>query len=106
MHILKRRLYRRGSSYEVTVPMPILFGMDLKTRHTLTFSKKQNRWSISFDKKPNIKSITRSLYKRGSSYETTIPLQLLLELNPNRSYYVLFKFDKEWHISFEEVKDE
>jgi len=48
--------------------------------------------------------IKRKLYKRGSSFETTIPMPLLFELDKIKKHNVLFKFDKEskkWHIEFE-----
>ncbi len=107
MHTLKRRLYKRGSSFEVTIPMPILFGLDLESKHNITFYKKADKWLLLIDKKADSKqSITRNLYKRGSSYETTIPIQLILHLNPRKSYYVVFKFDNVWEVLFEEAKNE
>ena len=48
----------------------------------------------------------RKLYKRGSSYETTIPMPLLFALDKNRKYNVVFSFDEEsnkWYIKFEET---
>ncbi|MGM5484374.1 MAG: hypothetical protein ACQEP1_00700 [Nanobdellota archaeon] len=47
----------------------------------------------------------RKLYRRGSSFETTIPMPLLFELEEKKKYNVKFEFDKEtkrWYISFEE----
>ena len=49
----------------------------------------------------------RKLYKRGSSYETTIPMPLLFALDKNRKYNVVFSFDEEsnkWYLKFEEVE--
>jgi len=47
----------------------------------------------------------RKLYKRGSSWETTIPMPLLFALDKNKKHNVLFKFDKNrWYIEFEETK--
>jgi hypothetical protein len=48
---LKRKLYKRGSSYETTIPMPLLFSIDKKKKHNVvyTFEPKKNRWYISFE---------------------------------------------------------
>ena len=47
----------------------------------------------------------RKLYKRGSSFEPTIPMPLLFALDKNRKYNVIFAYDEEsnhWFIKFEE----
>ncbi|MBI2653551.1 hypothetical protein HYX02_01945 [Candidatus Woesearchaeota archaeon] len=47
----------------------------------------------------------RKLYKRGSSFETTIPMPLILMLDKNKKYNVVFFYDEEsnkWYIKFEE----
>ena len=47
----------------------------------------------------------RKLYKRGSSFETTIPMPLLFPLDKNNKYNVVFVYDSEsnrWFIKFEE----
>ena len=49
----------------------------------------------------------RKLYKRGSSFETTIPMPLLFALDKNKKYHVVFSFDADankWFIKFEEIK--
>ena len=49
----------------------------------------------------------RKLYKRGSSYETTIPMPLLFALDSKKKYNVIFLFDPDankWFIKFEERK--
>lgn len=51
----------------------------------------------------------RKLYKRGSSFETTIPAPLLFALDSNKKYFVVFKFDSsanKWNIEFEECKEQ
>lgn len=51
----------------------------------------------------------RKLYKRGSSYETTIPMPLLFAIDKTRKQNVVFKYDpnaNKWYIQFEERKDE
>ena len=52
--------------------------------------------------------LRRKLYKRGSSYETTIPMPLLFALDKTKKQYVVFKFDTKthrWYVEFEEVKE-
>lgn len=49
----------------------------------------------------------RKLYKRGSSFETTIPMPLLFALDKKKKYNVVFSFDpnaNKWFIKFEELK--
>lgn len=51
--------------------------------------------------------LKRKIYKRGSSFETTIPMPLLFGLDSNKKYHVVFKLDKKiskWYIDFEEIK--
>jgi len=51
MVILKRKLYKRGSSFETTVPMPILFALDISKKHDVLFQydQKLNRWYLAFE---------------------------------------------------------
>jgi hypothetical protein len=49
----------------------------------------------------------RKLYKRGSSYETTIPMPLLFALDKSKKYNVIFSLDTEankWFVKFEETE--
>ena len=49
----------------------------------------------------------RKLYKRGSSFETTIPMPLLFALDKSKKYNVVFSLDADankWYIKFEELK--
>jgi len=51
--------------------------------------------------------IRRKLYKRGSSFETTLPMPLLFAIDKSKEYSVVFSFDEEtqrWYIEFEEEK--
>ena len=51
----------------------------------------------------------RKIYKRGSSYETTIPMPLLFALDKSKKHNVIFKFDTKthrWYVEFEEIKEE
>jgi len=51
MATLRRKLYRRGSSFETTIPMPLLFSVDVSKRHNVLFSLDPltNRWYVSFE---------------------------------------------------------
>jgi hypothetical protein len=47
----------------------------------------------------------RRLYPRGNSYETTVPMPLLLTLDPSKKYDCIFSFNPErqtWEVRFEE----
>ncbi|PIN85907.1 hypothetical protein COV19_07490 [Candidatus Woesearchaeota archaeon CG10_big_fil_rev_8_21_14_0_10_44_13] len=48
---IRRKLYKRGSSYETTIPMPLLFALDISKRHNVVFmfDQKQNRWYVEFE---------------------------------------------------------
>ena len=50
MATIKRKLYRRGSSFETTIPMPLLFALDLHKKHYVLFSfdQQSNRWYVDF----------------------------------------------------------
>jgi len=55
---LKRKLYKRGSSYETTIPMPLLFALDKSKKHNVIFEydPSANKWFIKFEeaKKPTV----------------------------------------------------
>ena len=48
---LRRKLYKRGSSYETTVPMPLLFALDKTKKHNVVFKyeAKTHKWYIEFE---------------------------------------------------------
>jgi len=49
--------------------------------------------------------IKRKLYKRGSSFETTLPKPLAFSLDESKKYNVKFVFDptlQRWYVEFEE----
>jgi hypothetical protein len=53
-------------------------------------------------------TIRRKLYRRGNSFETTIPMPLLFAIEKEKKHHVLFKFDKDtnrWYIDFEEIEE-
>ena len=64
MTTIKRKLYKRGSSFETTVPMPLLFALDLKKKHDVLFNfdAQSNRWYVTFETAGE----TRGSQKRGS----------------------------------------
>jgi len=48
---LRRKIYRRGSSFETTIPMPLLFALDIKKKHNIVFkfNPKENLWYVEFE---------------------------------------------------------
>ena len=53
MSEIKRKLYRRGSSFETTIPMPLLFALDKKKKYNVVFSfdVDANKWYIKFEQR-------------------------------------------------------
>ncbi len=48
---LKRKLYARGSRFETTIPMPLLFKLDPKNKKynvVFKYDAKQDKWYIEF----------------------------------------------------------
>ena len=53
--------------------------------------------------------IKRKLYKRGSSFETTIPMPLLFAIDKSKKHNVIFKFDdskNKWYVEFEKIEED
>ena len=51
--------------------------------------------------------IRRKLYKRGSSFETTIPMPILFKLDKSKKFEVIFKYNPKndkWYLDFKEIK--
>jgi len=51
---LKRKLYPRGSSYETTIPMPLLFKLDPQNKKyniIFKFDPQKDRWYIEFEER-------------------------------------------------------
>lgn|GEM_PF-5985425 len=48
---LRRRLYRRGGSYETTIPKPLLFALDLEKKQAVRFiyDDGNGRWYVDFE---------------------------------------------------------
>ena len=47
----RRKLYKRGSSFETTIPIPMLFSQDLDKKHEVVFrlDKEKNKWYLDFE---------------------------------------------------------
>ncbi len=58
----KRKLYKRGSSFETTIPMPLLFALDKDKKHNVVFlfDPNNNKWYIKFEQRKK-KSIEQKL---------------------------------------------
>ena len=54
---IKRKLYPRGSSFETTIPMPLLFKLDLQKKHNVIFryDPQKDRWYLEFEEIKNKK---------------------------------------------------
>jgi len=47
----KRKLYTRGSSFETTIPMPLLFKLDMGKKHEVLFKydPEEDGWYVEFE---------------------------------------------------------
>jgi hypothetical protein len=55
---IKRKLYIRGSSYETTLPLPLLFKLDPKNKRynvIFKFDPENNRWYVDFEELKKLK---------------------------------------------------
>ena len=99
---LNRNLYKRGHSYETTIPKFLLLGLDSKKIYDAVFEFKDNKWYLSFDspkKEKDLNKIRHKIYQRGSSFEVTIPKILLYALDLNKKHSVIFKKqDNRWSV--------
>ena len=51
-------------------------------------------------------SLKRKLFKRGNSFTTTIPSQILWDIDMNKKHDVVFTYDtskRRWYIGFEVI---
>ena len=48
---IKRKLYRRGSSFELTVPMPLLFSVDKTKKNEVVFKfdEAKKKWFLEVE---------------------------------------------------------
>ena len=55
----KRRLYKRGSSFETTIPMPILLLLDIKKKYNVVFAydEEANKWFMKFEEIKNLSEV-------------------------------------------------
>ena len=97
MNQLKRKVYKRGSSYEVTIPKSLLWNLDLEKKYCVVFRQEKSKWIFKFEllknKKEKIGEIWRRIYKRGSSFETTLPMPMLFTLDLKKNYFAVFDSD-------------
>jgi len=51
MNEIRRKIYTRGSSFETTLPRPLLFKLDSDKRYYIIFSydTEKDRWYIGFE---------------------------------------------------------
>ena len=100
---LNRRIYKRGSSYEITIPKTFLWNLDLEKKYCIVFRNEKNKWFFRFDllknKKETLGEVWRRIYKRGVSYETTLPLPMFFDLDLKKEYCTIFNSD--FSIEFE-----
>ena len=49
----RRKMYKRGSSYETTIPMPLLFAIDKTRKQNVIFiyDSASNRWYVQFEER-------------------------------------------------------
>lgn len=81
MVTIKRKMYRRGSSTETTIPKPLLFALDTEKKHNILFKfdPEKERWYIEFEeagekeaKKNREKGKKKSSKKRKSKREEKV----------------------------------
>jgi hypothetical protein len=48
---IKRKLYKRGSSFEITIPMPLLFAVDKSKKNNVVFKfdDSKQKWYVEFE---------------------------------------------------------
>lgn len=67
---IRRRLYKRGSSYESTLPVPILFSLDMNKRYNAVFRFEDGRWYIDFEEmKPKFEALKNEIEGMHSDNE-------------------------------------
>jgi len=50
---IKRKLYTRGSSFETTIPMPLLFKLNTDKKHNVIFKydPQKDKWYLEFEER-------------------------------------------------------
>ena len=66
MTTIKRKLYKRGSSFETTIPMPLLFALDKNAKHNVLFNfdSQTNRWYVEFEDAGEVKEVQKEVDKK------------------------------------------
>ncbi len=57
MVTIRRKLYRRGASYETTIPKPLLFALDPEHKKyavEFTYDPANDRWYIAFSEEDHV----------------------------------------------------
>ncbi len=65
---LRRKLYKRGSSYETTIPFPLLFTLDLeKKKYDVVFGYEPLKqvWTITFEERAGEGNTKRKKQRTG-----------------------------------------
>jgi hypothetical protein len=68
---LKRKLYSRGGSYETTIPIQLLFSLDLEKKHNVIFDfdKDKKQWYIRLEEDPLKNEIYTKIRKIKSKHK-------------------------------------
>ncbi|MGV8171506.1 MAG: hypothetical protein ACP5OA_02310 [Candidatus Woesearchaeota archaeon] len=63
---LKRKLYSRGGSFETTIPLQLLFSLDIGKKHNVIFEfdKKTGRWYVDFEEEKSSKRALKEYSKK------------------------------------------
>ena len=80
MVVFKRKLYKRGSSYETTIPMPLLFALDKKKKYNVVFAYDdvENKWYVKFE---DVKKLERFAERSAQNIMDAIAKSRANELN-------------------------
>jgi hypothetical protein len=69
----RRRLYSRGSSFETTIPRPLLFSLNPEEKHDVVFNydEEQRRWYVEIVPKSGTKQ--GIIKKEDKNQERALP---------------------------------
>ncbi len=69
----RRRLYRRGSSFETTIPMPLLLTLDPDARHDVVFmfDPVSHQWVVRFEPRNASSTATAQRSRRPRTGDAT-----------------------------------
>lgn len=63
--VFKRKMYKRGSSIETTIPKPMLFSLDSEKDYDVIFKFDNGEWIMDFEERSD-KKITSKKNKSSS----------------------------------------